>query len=1311
MSTMRALTSGLVTRRLGRRLLWVCALAWLASARTGWAAPPAEYSTLYGGVKCADSGCHSGPPPNLPTTSLIVPNGSAVACAVGDTDAVCGGRLRTVMTARGTMATILASADLTDDVLGTIRRYLGAVRDGRLAAASGSSTAFGNAIQDVPGAIRAFTITNERGEAVTFKTAPVGSNSEFAAISGGTCDSVAVATPLTASSSCTVNVQFTPAAIGSRTGALRYAFNDRTGLVAQEVSISLSGTGFAAAALSVAPSTSNLLPLAASSHLSPASTTLTFTLSNSGGRISGLTLDPTAPFTLPAGYTLVSTDCTGATISGSGGSAPTSCSLTVRYSPTAVGTVDSQISIKHSAANSPSLVYLRSTGLGDPLLALASTSAFPVTLVGHPVSATVSVTNNGTAAATFGSITVDAGFEQSNDCPVAPATLPIGSNCTVTTTFNAASVGDGQTATLSVAYTGPNTTTQTTTQALSASARRLAIAAVPTVPLPIRLQAEPGSAASVSLQIGNPSGITTQLAPLALTGSTNFNLAVNDCGATLSGAACHVTVTFTPDSTTDVSSTLTVHYGPSVGATNQTVSITVNGATRLPPAVSTVAAFSDTVVGIESPDTRIVTIQNPRSNAIGYAATPAGVNAADFTVKSNPCAGTVAAGATCSLTLAFKPLAAGGLGARRGALNLSFTGSGGDIAPSPDSLSLSGSALTPLLVTTPSLNLTAQVTLSASATSILQNRGPGPITLTALAAESGFAADYSVAPASGCQVGTVIAASASCDLLVRFAPADTGARNSTFKITHSSVGSPQTIDLLGTGTPRPQGRIELSSFALTYPDTQLESTSAQSITVHNAGDLALSFNGFDLGGTNPGDYLRSGSCSTAAALAIGADCTLSLSFQPTNLGTRSATLTIRSDASNGPTTLITASGVGVPIPVPVVTLSNPSPACVSPTPGCLDFGQQTVGGLYPGRSVKLSNTGTAALAIGAIAIEGAGFTAAAAHNCPLSLAPGADCDIPIAFTPTTADADYAGLLRVTSNAAGSPHTLTLRGHGTATTVPVLAWEPAISSLNFDPPVSAGNVSATLHATLVNQGPGGLTLTLFNAVGPNAAAFTVGAGTCRLGVVMFQGESCIIDVRFAPASAGDKNAVVQIASTGTFPATLSLHGVGLSGASAVLAVSSNSLVFATTTVGSESLPLEITLTNTGSGVVQITGLQIAAPFVLRNKTCPSLPFTLLPQVQCSITITFAAAAEGDAVGTLHISSDANPATIDVALAGKGTAKADVSGGGCTVAGDGDSDPVLWALVLLAAGGLALRRIRPVRQLAHIADSVDRQGTNK
>ena len=103
-----------------------------------------------------------------------------------------------------------------------------------------------------------------------------------------------------------------------------------------------------------------------------------------------------------------------------------------------------------------------------------------------------------------------------------------------------------------------------------------------------------------------------------------------------------------------------------------------------------------------------------------------------------------------------------------------------------------------------------------------------------------------------------------------------------------------------------------------------------------------------------------------------------------------------------------------------------------------------------------------------------------------------------------------------SGAGAAPQTVALSGRGSSAAVPVLVWSPAVTRLDFGQ-VTAGSVSATQSLTLLNQGPGGASLTLLNAVGLDGAAYSVTSTACAAGQTLFEGASCAINVRTSSAT--------------------------------------------------------------------------------------------------------------------------------------------------------------------------------------------------
>jgi hypothetical protein len=155
--------------------------------------------------------------------------------------------------------------------------------------------------------------------------------------------------------------------------------------------------------------------------------------------------------------------------------------------------------------------------------------------------------------------------------------------------------------------------------------------------------------------------------------------------------------------------------------------------------------------------------------------------------------------------------------------------------------------------------------------------------------------------------------------------------------------------------------------------------------------------------------------SCGASLAAGANCTVSVTFQPTATGANSGALTISDNAPGSPQT-VTLIGNAVSGPAPVVYLS-PTTLIFSPQPASTTSLSQTV---------TVTNTGNAALNVTQYTNTGP-FTVGST-NCGTQLAAGLKCGTQIVFAPTAAG-PAAGTYTLTDNASGSPQIVTFTGSG------------------------------------------------------------------------------------------------------------------------------------------------------------------------------------------------------------------------------------------------------------------------------------------
>lgn len=539
---------------------------------------------------------------------------------------------------------------------------------------------------------------------------------------------------------------------------------------------------------------------------------------------------------------------------------------------------------------------------------------------------------------------------------------------------------------------------------------------------------------------------------------------------------------------------------------------------------------------------------------------------------------------------------------------------------------------------------------------------------------------------AGGSCGTMLATGTSCTVLVSFAPSASGTRTGVLSLTHNNTLTPITFALSGTGTGTTQPAISLNATALNFGTQVLGNTSAnQSVSVSNSGAAPLNLGSITLAGTAAGDFTRSGTCTANGTLAVGANCTLVLNFTPSVLGPRSATLTLASDASNG-SAVLSLSGSGVAAAAPAVSL----------TPSALDFGNQTIGVISSARGVTLTNSGSAALNLSSISAS-TGF--GVSHNCGTSLAAAGSCTLAITFTPA-ASGVFTGSVSIASNAAGSPHSVSLSGNG-VNVVPVLVWSPATTVLDFGT-AGVGGTPASQSLTLVNQGPGAVTLQQVTLAGAQAADFSLDStSTCALNATLSQGASCSLVLRFQPAAAGARSALLQLAASGTLAPEITLTGNGTALAQANISATPTALNF-TASGGIQTL----TLQSTGSAGLQVTAMRIAAgTFTLApapTNGCPAVPFDLPPGQSCSLNVSWAATALSAETGSVEFDTNAAPAPLSVPLQAVRESATGLNGasppglsnvgaGGCSISrGPTLVDPTLWLLTLLAVAVLWRRR---------------------
>ncbi|MGC9665344.1 discoidin domain-containing protein [Planosporangium sp. 12N6] len=206
----------------------------------------------------------------------------------------------------------------------------------------------------------------------------------------------------------------------------------------------------------------------------------------------------------------------------------------------------------------------------------------------------------------------------------------------------------------------------------------------------------------------------------------------------------------------------------------------------------------------------------------------------------------------------------------------------------PDSTS--GISVSPTALT---FGTVATGATSAAQTVTVANTGSSAAAVSAIGTSGDFAQTNTC--------GSSIAAGASCTVSVTFRPTAAGSRTGTLTVT--AAGTTTTVALSGTGVA-PGPILTANPASLTFAGTVVgQSAPSQTVTVSNTGTTPATVSGV----TVSGDFGQANTCGT---LAVGASCTVTVTFKPTTSGIRTGAVTITSNANNGPTA-ISLSGTGI----------------------------------------------------------------------------------------------------------------------------------------------------------------------------------------------------------------------------------------------------------------------------------------------------------------------------------------------------------------------------------------------------------------
>ena len=283
---------------------------------------------------------------------------------------------------------------------------------------------------------------------------------------------------------------------------------------------------------------------------------------------------------------------------------------------------------------------------------------------------TLTLSNIGTSSLGVGAITItgNRGFSQTNTCN---GSVAAGSSCSIMVVF-APTSGGSKTGSISVGYQGlgsPATAGLTGTGVNAASASLTpAVLKFPTEMIGAVSQAQTAT-------LTNTGTLSVSVSSIMASGAFTET---NNCPSTLTqGENCQIQVQFKASARGSQLGQLTV----TDSAVNSPQSIKLSGTGTVVQLSATGVNFGNQKVGTSSAS---VTVKLTNEGTVPLSITQisiTGVNATDFS-QSNNCGAGIAAGATCSISVTFTPLATG---VRTAAVSISDNG-----GASPQTVSLTG---------------------------------------------------------------------------------------------------------------------------------------------------------------------------------------------------------------------------------------------------------------------------------------------------------------------------------------------------------------------------------------------------------------------------------------------------------------------------------------------------------------------------------------------------------------------------------------------------------------------------------------------
>jgi len=518
-------------------------------------------------------------------------------------------------------------------------------------------------------------------------------------------------------------------------------------------------------------------------------------------------------------------------------------------------------------------------------------------------------------------------------------------------------------------------------------------------------------------------------------------------------------------------------------------------------------------------------------------------------------------------------------------------------------------------------------TTSAPQNVTLTNQQNVPLNISNVVASG----DY--AETDNCVSSSPIAAQGTCNISVTFKPTVSGTRTGQVTVSDDAPQGSQVVNMTGAAAAP---MLSLSAVSLKFSALVGSTSAAKAVTLKNSGNGALTISSI----AASGDYGETDNCVSRSPLAVGATCTINVTFSPTVIGSIGGVITIADNGVNGAPHRIQLSGSGQ--------------VTIAVSPAALSFPQTTVGNTSSPMTVTVTNNAATAQNISWVAGGNFAAVGSGAKPCGSSLNAASSCTLSVTFSPTTNGTGglVRGGLAVTDGATGVPYNpQSVDLVGSATGGPAsnpLTFTPG--SLNFGNVVIGTTKSAT--AQLTNASGNLVTLSSLAASGEYSVVPS-GANPCTNGLLLAAGAKCGFTVSLTPTSTGSVVGSVTVADNVTSGPAVQTYNLGANSVWPIT-LTPGSLTFPATSLGSTSSPLTVTVTNHTSASVTLGTVVVSGDynFVPSGANPCNTGTILAANGVCTFGITFSPTIKGNIFGAATVTHNAANSPQVTTMAGTG-----------------------------------------------------------